>query len=220
MDQDHELSLTQILLTTLSGMKATALSALQPEVTEYYPEQRPQLPWGARGQLYVDVLDCISCYKCAKACPSDCIRIDSVRAPAGTLSDTTDGHKRTFEVVRFDIDMGKCCYCGLCTGRSSWVAADSRNDLQAQAYVDRSATCPTDCINFYPRFENGSEDAADMLYHFASYSFDEAASRWHALQADKRRSTHPGMPESEYGKPEIPAVPAPAPVPAAYARSE
>lgn len=196
---DDNPSLTRILATTLAGMKATAHAALRPEFTEYYPEQRPRLPWATKSQLYVDANDCISCYKCAKACPSDCIRIDSVRAPAGALADTTDGHKRTFEVIRFDIDMGQCCYCGLCTGRSSYVSGDAKEDRAALGYADKTAACPTDCINFYPRFENGSSDPGNLLYHFAVYSFDEARTQWNAQPPDKRRSTHPGKPEAEYG---------------------
>ncbi|HYG73653.1 MAG TPA: hypothetical protein VEK08_01370 [Planctomycetota bacterium] len=195
---NRELSLTEILSTALSGMRATAQAASLPEVTEEYPDTRPALPWGTKAQLYVEVLDCISCYKCAKACPSDCIRIDSVRAAAGTLADTSDGHKRTFEVIRFDIDMSQCCYCGLCTGRSSYVPAESKDDPAALAAADKIAACPTDCINFYPRYENATEDAGNLVYHFANYSFDEAQTRWNLLTPDKRRTTHPGKPEADY----------------------
>ncbi len=193
-----ELSLREILETALVGMKATAQEAMKPPVTEFYPEQRPRLPWSTKAQLYVDVNDCISCYKCAKACPSDCIRIDSVRAPAGLLADTTDGHKRTFEVVRFDIDMGQCCYCGLCTGRSSYTSEPQRNDRGSLGYADKTAACPTDCINFYPRFENGTEDADNLMYHFAVFDFDEAKAQWNAASPNARRSTHPGKPEADY----------------------
>jgi len=198
MENERGLSLTQILATALSGMKATAHEAAKAEVTESYPEERPQLPWGTKGQLYVDIVDCISCYKCAKACPSDCIRIDSVRVPAGTLSDTSDGHKRIFDVIRFDIDMSQCCYCGLCTGRSSYVAADQKADPVALAAADRMAACPTDCINFYPRYENATEDVGNLMYHFACFSFDEALSRWNSLPADKKRTTHTGKPDADY----------------------
>ena len=197
-DRERPMSLTNILATTLAGMKATALEALKPEVTEFYPEQRPRLPLGTKAQLYVDPNDCISCYKCAKACPSDCIRIDSVRAPAGTLADTTDGHKRTFEVVRFDIDMSQCCYCGLCTGRSSYAPEEQRDDRGALGYADKTATCPTDCINFYPRFENGTQDPGNLMYHFAVYGFDAAREQWIASAPNAKRSTHPEKAAADY----------------------
>jgi formate hydrogenlyase subunit 6/NADH:ubiquinone oxidoreductase subunit I len=196
--KSDELSLSDILGTALSGMKATAHAAMKQAVTEEYPDVHPSLPWGTKAQLYVNTLDCISCYKCAKACPSDCIRIDSVRAPAGTLSDTTDGHKRTYQVIRFDIDMGQCCYCGLCTGRSSYVPPGSKDDPAALAYADKTAACPTDCINFYPRFENADGQPSSMLYHFADLTFDDACCCWNMTGPDKRRTTHPGKPEADY----------------------
>lgn len=198
LDGEKPLSLLEILSTTLTGMKTTVQEALKPEFTEYYPEERPVLPRSTKAQLYVDANDCISCYKCAKACPSDCIRIDSVRAPAGTLADTTDGHKRTFEVVRFDIDMGQCCYCGLCTGRSSYAPEPQREDRGALGYADKTAACPTDCINFYPRYENGSENPDSLMYHFAVYNFEQAKEQWNAAPPNARRSTHPGKPEADY----------------------
>jgi formate hydrogenlyase subunit 6/NADH:ubiquinone oxidoreductase subunit I len=195
---NDELSLLDFLSTTLSGMKATARLADLPAVTEHYPEKRPALSWGAKGQLYVDIPECIACFKCATACPSDCIRIDVVRAPAGTLPDTSDGHKRVFDVVRFDIDMAQCCYCGFCTGRSSLVPADKKDDPTALEHATKTAACPTDCINFYPRYENGTEDARNLMYHFAGYDFDEARKMWNAAAPNMRRTTHPGKPESDY----------------------
>jgi NADH-quinone oxidoreductase subunit I len=196
----EQLSLIDILQTTLSGMKATGAEAAKPAVTEEYPAQRPELPWGAKSQLHVEIEDCISCFKCAVACPSDCIRIDVVRAPVGALTDTSDGHKRQFDVVRFDIDMGQCCYCGLCTGRSSWVPADAKDTREALSLAARSATCPTDCINFYPRFENGSSDPGNLVYHFAAFNFDEAKFIWNAMPPEKRRTTHPGKPDRDYAR--------------------
>lgn len=207
--QSGDVSLTDFVRSTLNGMKATLHEAMSAEVTENYPEQQPQLPWGTKAQLYVDILECISCFKCATICPTDCIRIDAVRAPAATLGDSSDGHKRMFEVVRFDIDMAQCCYCGLCTGRSSYVPADKKNDPAALAFADKAAVCPTDCINFYPRFENGTEAAGNMLYHFSNYSFEEAVQRWNAVPVNMRRTTHAGAPERDYVSADIQAVEAP-----------
>jgi formate hydrogenlyase subunit 6/NADH:ubiquinone oxidoreductase subunit I len=195
---NDELSLIDFLSTALTGMKATGIAAGKSAVTENYPEERPVLPWGTKAQLHVDIPECIACFKCATACPSDCIRIDVVRAPAGSLPDTSDGHKRVFDVVRFDIDMGQCCYCGFCTGRSSLVSADKKDDPVALELATRSAACPTDCINFYERYENGTERAGNLMYHFAGYDFDQAQEMWNAAAPNMRRTTHPGKPESDY----------------------
>ena len=195
---EQDPSLGQILSTMMGGMRTTAKEALRQEVTEEYPLERPPLPWGTKSQLHVDIVDCIACFKCAQACPSDCIRIECVRTKPGAQADTTDGHKRMFEVVRFDIDMGQCCYCGLCTGRSSYVPAGMQNDPTALAVANLAAACPTDCINFYARFENGTHDARHLIYHFAAHPFDEARDLWRAAPAKERRSTHQERAGREY----------------------
>ncbi|GIT40457.1 MAG: hypothetical protein Ct9H300mP9_3070 [Candidatus Neomarinimicrobiota bacterium] len=34
-----------------------------------------------RSRLHVDMDDCIGCLKCERACPVDCIKIDTVKVP-------------------------------------------------------------------------------------------------------------------------------------------
>ena len=46
---------------------------------------------------------CIACKLCEAVCPAQAITIDSVERP--------DGSRKT---TRYDIDMLKCIYCGLC----------------------------------------------------------------------------------------------------------
>lgn len=192
------LSLVEILKSVAEGMRATVHQALRPEVTDLYPDERPHLPWGTRSQLYCEIEECIGCFKCAKVCPVDCIRIDAVRVEPGTLTDTSDEHKRMFEVVRFDIDMGQCCYCGLCTGRSSYVPDGLADDDDALAYAEKTAACPSDCLNFHPRFENGTHDAGNFVYHFARFDLEEATKRWSAAEVKKRRSTHEKVAHIDY----------------------
>jgi len=208
--KDEPISLRKVLSTALTGMKIAAKQAFEPIVTEQYPKERPKLPWGTKGQLYVEIDECISCFKCSTACPSDCIRIDVARVAPGALPDTKDGHKRMFEVVRFDIDMGKCCYCGMCTSRSTYLPGDKVGDATALALAENVAACPTDCLNFYPRFENGSPDPENMVYHFAEYDYDGLLERWKGVGAKERRSTHQTAADLEYGTVPPPAPPKPA----------
>ena len=56
-----------------------------------------------RGHLYNKAEECVVCKGCAKACPIDCFWIDGERNEANKL-----------RASRFDIDIGKCMYCGLC----------------------------------------------------------------------------------------------------------
>jgi formate hydrogenlyase subunit 6/NADH:ubiquinone oxidoreductase subunit I len=62
------------------------------------------LPARYRGLLEVQMDICTGCKWCERACPIDCIAIDLAKNP----------ESKKMEMTRFDIDMGKCMYCGLC----------------------------------------------------------------------------------------------------------
>lgn len=121
-----------------------------------------------RSRLTVDMDDCIGCLKCERACPVDCIKIDTVKVEKGedipeanhTGITSNDTHKRLL-VTRFDIDMTECCYCNLCT-----------------------YPCPEDCIFMTggPNSEKRSIDyefseynRSDMIYRFAKVPDDQIA---------------------------------------------
>ena len=76
-----------------------------------------------RSRLQVDIDDCIGCLKCERACPVQCIKINTVKAETkgedlpniGHTGITSNGTKKALIVSRFDIDLTECCYCNLCT---------------------------------------------------------------------------------------------------------
>ena len=68
-----------------------------------YPEERPVVPEGYRGIHGFDEAKCHVCGGCAKACPVDCISIESI------------GKGKDQLLTRFTIDYGKCLFCELCT---------------------------------------------------------------------------------------------------------
>lgn len=128
-----------------TGMGVTLRHLFQPAVTELYPEQKVELPAGARAKLYVHIDDCIGCSLCERACPVNCITIDKVKATADVdLGTTSTGNPKRFWITQFDIDMAKCMYCDLCT-----------------------YPCPTECIYMVPEYEYSEYDRANLLYRFS-----------------------------------------------------
>ena len=125
------------ITTMMTGLGITWMHMVRirrNNVTLQYPEEkwpRPERNIGfdhsnynvIRSRLHVDMDDCIGCLKCERACPVDCIRIDTIKVPergkdikeVGHVGITSNGTRKAMVVTRFDIDMTECCYCNLCT---------------------------------------------------------------------------------------------------------
>ena len=70
-----------------------------------------------RSRLHVDIDDCIGCLQCERACPVDCIKIDTIKPPKDSEYDcgkTSHDTQKKMIVPRFTIDMSECMYCNLC----------------------------------------------------------------------------------------------------------
>jgi len=70
-----------------------------------------------RSRLHVDIDDCIGCLQCERACPVDCIKIDTIKPPKDSDFDcgkTSHDTQKKMIVPRFSIDMSECMYCNLC----------------------------------------------------------------------------------------------------------
>jgi len=136
------------------GMGITFGHLFSPSVTLQYPEERMELPKGARARLYVNIDDCIGCNLCARACPVNCIDIETVPSTADVdLGVTSTGNPKRFWLTRFNIDMAKCMYCDLCVH-----------------------PCPTDCIYMVPEYEYSEFDRTNLVYHFSNLKPDMVAS--------------------------------------------
>jgi NADH-quinone oxidoreductase subunit I len=139
--------------TVLIGMKITFHHLFTPAVTIQYPDVKKKLPERARNRLYVNMDDCIGCFQCDMACPVNCISIETVKSlPTDDLGTTSTGQKKKMWVTKFDIDIGKCCYCGLCV-----------------------YPCPTECIKMTEVYEFSEYKRDNLVYNFATLTEGEVA---------------------------------------------
>ncbi|MFQ6676892.1 MAG: 4Fe-4S dicluster domain-containing protein [Fidelibacterota bacterium] len=172
--------------TLLTGMGITLrhmMKIRKNNVTLQYPEERwprPERDIGfdiseyniIRSRLQVDIDDCIGCMKCERACPVQCIKIQTVKSGAkgedlldiGHTGVTSNDTKKALIVTRFDIDMSECCYCNLCT-----------------------YPCPEDCIYMtggpnskkHPiDYEFSQYDRNDLIFKFAKEVEDEKLAKY------------------------------------------
>ncbi len=122
-------------------------------VTIQYPSETIPTPEFARYRLHNDADDCIACNQCANACPVNCITIESIKATPDDneeIGTTSDGSKKKLWLSKFDIDMAKCMYCGLCT-----------------------YPCPTECLTMTPVHDFAEVDRSNFNYHFSVLTIEK-----------------------------------------------
>jgi formate hydrogenlyase subunit 6/NADH:ubiquinone oxidoreductase subunit I len=108
-------------VTIFEGMAVTFSHFMRPPITTQYPDRtlKPMqdlLPERYRGFLWVDLDICIACLLCERHCPIDCIKIDEVKIDKILVESRLDGKPtpKIKDPIRFDINLYKCMYCGLC----------------------------------------------------------------------------------------------------------
>ncbi len=156
----------QAIYTVLVGMKITFKHLFTPSVTIQYPDVKQPMVDRVRNRLFVNMDDCIGCDQCARACPVNCIEIETVKSlPTEDLGKTSNGKKKALWVTKFDIDIAKCCYCSLCV-----------------------YPCPTECIYMTDSYEFSEFERTDLVYKFATLTpqeVDEKKVNFEKFQAEK-----------------------------------
>ncbi len=166
------------LLTTVKGMAVTFSHLGEKANTVQWPHEPATTKPRTRGELFNNIDDCIGCGNCAKACPVDCIGIDTIKSTKSVdLGRTSNGKKKTLLLARFDIDMAKCCYCGLC--------------------VD---VCPTECLIMTEKFDYSSAAVKDLYFRFAQLDSGQIAAAQEALEEEKRQAAAAALAKAEADK--------------------
>jgi NADH-quinone oxidoreductase subunit I len=179
------------IATLWEGMKVTMgyLVRARDHVTLQYPDEVWPVPSRnigvgdlesynvIRAKLHVNINDCIGCKQCERACPVDCITIDTIKGEKGEdLGTTSNGTAIKLLTYNFTIDMTECMFCDLCT-----------------------FPCPEDCIFMTPDYqflttdnvktevtpEERWRDRDHLIYQFAKVPQAEIDRRLAAQEAAK-----------------------------------
>jgi NADH-quinone oxidoreductase subunit I len=153
--------------TVLVGMKITWAHLFAQKVTNQYPDRyhpiqghditkknkgvkkgdpdRSDIPLNSRNRIFVDMDLCNGCMQCTRACPVNCITVETVKVVPGDVApDLSNGEKRSLWVTKYEIDFAKCCFCSLCT-----------------------EPCPTEAVKMTREFEYAAYDRNSLIYQFS-----------------------------------------------------
>jgi len=161
--------------TVLIGMGITLKHLFSHNVTIQYPNVHPtdkagsdRMPDNARNRLFMDYDLCSGCGGCVRACPVDCINLNTVKAvPDDDVPPLKDGAKRGLWVLDFEIDFSKCCFCGLCV-----------------------PACPTGAMKMTTEFEYSTLNKEDLVYKFSHLSKEFAEEKtkiYNKFAAEKKK---------------------------------
>ena len=137
------------LWSVLVGMAITIKYLLTKKATMEYPDERWPMPERFRGMVKCDSNKCISCLYCVNICPVSLITLENVKAdvPAKVINLEGKEMKRLKDVTKFEVDISKCIFCGLCT-----------------------EGCPTGAIQMSHDYELSCYNRKDMVYQYATPS--------------------------------------------------
>lgn len=126
-------------LGIVNGLMVTLKNFIKKPVTVSYPEERIGQHPRFRGQEFTWYVErCTACASCAKFCPLGIIRI--VTHP----SKETPAEGDSYAIDVFDIDMGRCMYCGLCVEACPYDALFMGSGFEEAKYRRRDLVITVD----------------------------------------------------------------------------
>ena len=111
----------------LKATKSTVKNLLSKPDTILYPADHVPLPDNYRGApIILEPEKCLLCQKCVRICPTHAL----------TIIDIDD------ETAQFEINLGRCCYCGECQDGCTFEAISLTQNIN-NATLDKSSLIET-----------------------------------------------------------------------------
>lgn len=133
-------------LGLMKGLAVTMRNLFRTPFTVQYPEQRLKQHPRFRGEEFTWYEErCTGCASCAKFCPLGIIRI--VTDPSGETPEEGD----KYNLIDFDIDIGRCMFCGLCVEACPYDALFMGSGFERGTFEREKLVIPIDELRQAPK---------------------------------------------------------------------